>query len=132
MPTARAVGNTLVSDRGYTIIVVQIRQMLGIRFAGDKLRQMDDSYSKAVADMYIKDGAQYGDVEGSARGLAAGLLGGIPLSEMSNKGNDVAPKSIVLANALARYAAPTAGVAAAYHGIQGLMSTEQTSGTVMP
>ena len=37
-----------------------------------------------------------------------------------------------LANLGARYAAPTAGVAAAYHGIQGLMPGEQTSGTVMP
>ena len=57
MPTARAVGNTLVSDRGYTIIVVQIRQMLGIRFAGDKLRQMDDSYSKAVAGSAMEQAA---------------------------------------------------------------------------
>ena len=103
--------------------------MLGIRMAGDALRNLDDKYAKAIADMYITDGKKYGDIEGTARAIGAGFLGGIPLSAYNE-----APLPAVT-GAVVRAAPVVGGITLAGKGIYDLTSavgTEQTSGTVMP
>ena len=112
-----------------------------LRKAGERLRAFDDSYADAIMDMYAPE-----DVKGRGlHGIAGMFLGGTKVGKMIPNANEPAPTTRMgrlgeeimgyaapTTSLLARYGAPTAGVAAAYHGIQGLMSTEQTSGTVMP
>ena len=101
-----------------------------VRKAGERMRKFDDNYSKAIADMYIEDGKRYGDIEGAARSLGAGFLGGMPVSSYSEA---AAP---VITSTAVRYGAPLAGAGLALKGAYdiavSLGSGEQTPGTVMP
>ncbi len=124
----------MVINKGYTIIVVHVGQML--RKAGRAIMNMDQAYADRIKGMYgVQDGAPTGEgLAALSQALGAGFLGGVSQREiMQDSTNSRAGKAAYsLANLGARYAAPTVGVAAAYHGIQGLMPGEQTSGTVMP
>jgi hypothetical protein len=112
-----------------------------LRKAGERLRDFDDKYADAIMNMYAPE-----DVKGRGLHSIAGMfLGGTKVGKMVPDASEPAPTTRMgrlgeelmgyappATSLVARYGAPTAGVAAAYHGIQGLMSTEQTSGTVMP
>ena len=109
-----------------------------VRKAGDKLRSVDDNYSKAIVDMYIgKEGDErsYADnpLLGTAAGVASVFAGGTPLSGMSGSSLE---KGAAITSALAKYGAPLAGVGLATKGAYdmavALGSGEQTPGTVMP
>ena len=107
-----------------------------LRKAGQMIMNMDQAYADRIKGMYgVQDGAPTGEgLAAISQALGAGFLGGVSQREIMQDAtsNKVGKAGYALSNLGARYAAPTAGVAAAYHGIQGLMSTEQTSGTVMP
>ncbi len=123
----------MVINKGYTIIVVQVKQML--RKAGERLRNIDENYAARIAKMY-NSGETAGNPLTATLGM---LLGGVPAQRLVNEG-EVSSRLAQAAveyglptiSTAVRYGAPTVGVAAAYHGIQGLMPGEQTSGTVMP
>ena len=107
-----------------------------LRKAGQMIMNMDQAYADRIKGMYgVQDGAPTGEgLAAISQALGAGFLGGVSQREIirDDPSNRAGKAAYSLANLGARYAAPTAGVAAAYHGIQGLMSTEQTSGTLMP
>jgi hypothetical protein len=107
-----------------------------LRKVGQRLLDLDQNYADRIKSMYgMKDGAPTAEgLAAIAQSLGAGVGGGVSIKELLNDPsfNKAGRVGFGAINVGARYAAPTAGVAAAYHGIQALMPAEQTSGTLMP
>ena len=105
-----------------------------MRKAGRKLEEFDAAYAKKIADMYMEDGKEYGQLGGATRALGMSLLGGVPISARKLEGKDRAPNAILALNAGVRYGAPLAGAGLALKGALDLLNagSNQTSGTIMP
>lgn len=90
------------------------------RKAGQKLREIDDAYSRKIVDMYVGpegNSREYmqNPVLGAAAGIASVFAGGTPVSALK-KGSNV-EKGAALSSAAAKYAAPAAATGLAAYGV---------------
>ena len=103
--------------------------MLGMRFAQDKLRQMDDAYALGITHMYLGTDEKPKHVGNKGMSTAAGLAttfgGGVPISSW---GENAATNGAVISSAAARYVAPAVGVTLAGKALLDLTNDIGTQG----
>lgn len=99
------------------------------RKAGQKLREIDDAYSKSIVDMYVgPEGStrEYmsNPVAGTVAGIASVFAGGTPLSQLKT-GSSV-EKGAALSSAAAKYAAPAAAAGLAAYGVADIVNSSSS------
>ena len=102
--------------------------MEGIRFAGDKLADLDTMYANAL----VKEDAGLIGKMGNV-GRAVPLADAVNFGRQDTAlGNAVVNTAITGANVASRYALPAGAAVLGYQGVQSLISDQQSPGAVMP